>query len=196
VSPDGKRIAFATLGTPGYLTLSIHSLESSTTTEMPQVRQPSSIAWSPDSGRIAFGTQARRFGVLDMAAGSIQSSFEGEGTLRGVAWGNDRIVFAADLAQGGALFSVSPAGGQPRQIMARPNARVAQPVFVDGGRSLVYLVTDDKQQSRVCVSDTDGSERGCVALAALSIGYSETGHLLFSRNSRSLRSALTSRKSR
>jgi hypothetical protein len=87
---------------------------------------------------------------------------------------------ASDTPQGGALFAVSSPGAQPRQILERGGARLSQPILVDRG-ALAYLSTDDKQNSQVCVTEATGTERGCVALAALSIGYSATGHLLFSR---------------
>ena len=111
---------------------------------------------------------------------SRQDVFDAPGIPRGVAWGELGIVVASDTPQGGALFAVSSPGAQPRKILERTGARLSQPTLVDRG-AVAYLSTDEKQDSQVCAMDETGAERGCVALAALSIGYSATGHLLFSR---------------
>ena len=67
-----------------------------------------------------------------------------------------------------------------RLIEDLPNAFVASPVILPGGRAIMYGVIGDNVE-RVAVFDLDRREQKIVAENAQNAFYSDTGHIVFAR---------------
>ena len=181
-SPDGRTIAFHAVSNSGVRVLYTRSLDSNAVREFPQVRQAQQIAWSPDSRRLAFATLDRQLRTFDLAAATMQTLCELPSLRSGLAWSSTGdIVFGTPAGPDAGLFRLEPGGTTPRRIVSAAGVGFLFPTFADEGRLVVYL-EQREQNRRVCVVDLTGRERGCTPLDTTTIAYSESGHLLFSRD--------------
>jgi serine/threonine-protein kinase len=182
ISPDGRTVAMIGVK-DGVRSLFVRRLDRAEATEVPASRSASGVAFSPDSGSVAFigaGGVVERVGLADQQRRVLASGADVNGTL---AWSPAGIVFA----QSGALWIVSPEGGAPRALTVLDAARheVAHdhPVVLPGERLVLFASqTAEPGEERIEAVAIDGGLRTVVVERAATPVWSSTGHLLFARD--------------
>jgi Tol biopolymer transport system component len=141
LAPDGSAVLLT-----GAAGLWLHSLESGTSTLIPETSGVSYPFWSPDSQNIAFfrggrlwRTAARGGPVLDIAAAADS---------RGGTWSRgDVILFAPGLSTG--LYQVPAAGGTPQIVVAPGSGTSAEyiryPSFLPDGQHFLFQHSSEKE---------------------------------------------------
>jgi eukaryotic-like serine/threonine-protein kinase len=184
-SPDGRTLAFLARGSTGEMTLHTRSTDSTAVREVPQVRQLSPIAFSPDGRRVAVAF-AGKLRVIDLGSESIRDladiPFVGGRTL-GLAWstsGDIAVAVSAIYPETG-VYLVKVDTGGTRKLTTSSDIGYLDPVFIEDGRAIVVL-EERGRDHKVCVVLITGQERGCTSIEATTIAYAE-GFLLFGRDS-------------
>ena len=112
----------------------------------------------------------------------------------GLAWSPAGIVFV----RGGALWIVSPEGGEPRALTVLDAARHEvlhdRPVVLPGERIVLFAsLTTEPGAERIEAVSIDGGPRSVVVERATTPVWSPTGHLLFARDGAVLAAAFDPR---
>jgi len=186
-SPDGLRLAFATLGQDGKAHLFTRRLDQSKATELPDTDGATSPFFSPDGQWIGF-----------FAPGKLKKTLVDGGTVttlcdaplgRGASWGEDgNIIFTPDV-QTRLLRVPSAGGGAPTPLTEFHGGEISHrwPQVLPGGKAVLFTALtaanfaafDDA--SIEVISLADGHVK--TLLNGGSYGrYLASGHLLYVRN--------------
>ena len=139
LSPDGRKLAFATGGEGGNL-LWVRSLDTlPARTVAPWTQNPVPF-WSPDSRFIAY-QQDGKLKKVEVAGGPPTTLCDAPTNFGGGAWSKDGIIVFGDRA--GRLMQVSAGGGVPTPLtnldQASQESSHSLPSFLPDGRHFVYL---------------------------------------------------------
>jgi Tol biopolymer transport system component len=182
LSPDGRIVA--TVGVKdGLRYLLFRRLDRPEATEVPEAGGANGAVFSPDGDEVAIlgsSAQLSRLSLLDKQRKILATGVELTSSL---TWGEAGIVFT----RGGALWLVSPDGGEPRTLTALDAARHEvlhnSPVLLPGGRLLLFTSqAGESGTERIESVPIDGGARSVVIDRARSAVWSPTGHLLFVRD--------------
>jgi eukaryotic-like serine/threonine-protein kinase len=159
VSPDGKWVVLAALGSDGVTRMWIRALDSVEMRPLTGTESgnnlPPPVFWSPDSRFIAFSSTPGPFSAgqlkkLDISGGPPQTICDVPGAVVGGTWNSDGvIVFGANTGPG--LFRVSASGGvaAPVTILDRSRQEGAHrfPRFLPDGHRFLYLRISNKPEN-------------------------------------------------
>src|SRR5271165_4008141 len=196
ISPDGRRVAFAT-SVDGKAGIWLHDLDGLNTRLLPGTEGAKWPFWSPDSRWIAFfaNDQLKK---IDVTGGPVLTLCDAPNTPGGT-WGQqDWIVF---YRYAGGLFLVPASGGKPTPLSTPDPATFEivhrAPWFLPDGRHFLYTARSHyHEKTRVYVDSIDarpGSTTRREVLAAHSnvvyvprtdrglLGGANDGYLLFMR---------------
>ena len=186
LSPDGRRLAYASPAARGGTELRIRSLDGVEARTLPGTEGATMPFWSPDSRAIGFfaGGELKR---VDLAGGPPLVLCRAP-SGRGGSWSRDTILFAATYR--GGLSRVSSRGGAVSDVTALDPAlhdfSHRWPQLLPDGRHFlaVALFTDPARgtESHALVTGALDSPRIAVLVPdASNAAYLERGYLLFAR---------------
>jgi len=147
LSPDGRQLAFDTVGTGGVSSLWIRSLDSLEARPVPNV-ETGLFFWSPDSRYIAFDGGGK-LEKVDISGGPPQVLCDIKGNAVGGSWNRDGVIIFPQAP--GALMRVSADGGSPSPLTtldpSRGDLTDAFPSFLPDGRHFIFLRTSSKPEN-------------------------------------------------
>jgi Tol biopolymer transport system component/predicted Ser/Thr protein kinase len=139
LSPDGRKLAFATGGEGGNL-LWVRSLDTLQARVVAPWSQNPVPFWSPDSRFIAY-QQDGKLKKVEVAGGPPTTLCDAPTAFGGGAWSKDGVIVFGDRA--GRLMQVSAGGGVPTPLtnldQANQEGSHMLPSFLPDGRHFVYL---------------------------------------------------------
>ncbi len=155
LSPDGSRLAMIVQGSDAQPTVWIRSMDSVEVHKLPETDGANSLAWSPDSRNLAYGS-AGKINRIDVTGGTPETVCTFSGTLYGIAWSKrDVIVFAT----GTIMHRVSAAGGEvvdlTRLDPKREDLGVGGPAFLPDGEHFLYLLVANPEHTGLYVGSID-----------------------------------------
>ncbi len=190
VSPDGRRLAFTSLGPGGRSLLWVRALDSLAGQALAGTEGASFPFWSPDSRFIGFFADGK-LRKIDATGGPPQTLCEAP-LGRGGAWSRDGvIIFAPDVS--GPLHRVSAAGGVSSPVTqlneSRKESSHRWPTFLPGGRHFLYLAfggAPGAEGNAILVGFLEGGEPKQLVNAGTNMAYApprhgQPGYLLFAR---------------
>jgi eukaryotic-like serine/threonine-protein kinase len=154
VSPNGRRLAFATIGPEGGIW--VRELDSLESRLLPGTQNGWDVFWSPDSRYIAFGI-GNQLKKIDVAGGPPQTLCEIQGTVLSGAWNKDGVIVFG--ATPGPMRQVSEVGGVPVDLT--PTIRGGAPSitgvgsFLPDGRHFLYFLFGSPEVNGMYSASTD-----------------------------------------
>ncbi len=147
VSPDGSRVAFASMDSLGQTALWVRPFDALASTRLPGTDGALYPFWSPDSREIAFfaGSQLKRVSADGANVRLVCPAALGHGG----SWSPNGTILFAGSTQGG-LYRVPAAGGAPVAATALDStaAEVSHrwPWFLPDGEHFLYVSTPSHQE--------------------------------------------------
>jgi eukaryotic-like serine/threonine-protein kinase len=186
VSPDGRSVAFGAV-VEGKSGIWVRELDSAGARPLPETKEATTLAWSPDSRSIAFMSPNRTLKRVDLANGRARTICDLPHGFGGASWGaNDTIVFTD--AKG--TWRVPASGGTPSVVAALDPATEVwhtNPWYLPDGRHFLIAITGKKaEDSAIFACDIDSKDQGrnnrrrVLASGLASFTYAQ-GHLLYLR---------------
>ena len=183
VSPDGRRLAYATVDAAGTQQLWVRPLDSVAAQPLPGTEGAAFPFWSPDSRFIGFFAQGK-LKTVDASGGppsTVCDASEGQGGT----WNRDGVIVFAPSGTT-SLARVSAAGGAPTAVTALDTARRETghlwPQFLPDDRHFLYLAqSQEREQHAIYVGSLDGGEPRRVLSTDVRAGYAPPGYLFFVR---------------
>jgi len=181
VSPDGRRIAFATAG----------NQTSSTVPARLWVRQLGSVVaepiagtesgyqpfWSPDGRSLGFSTADGSLKRVDVVGGSVVTLADWG---VGGAWNSAGVIVFG--GRDGRLYRIEEDGGTPAAVTtldpAQGETRHLWPAFLPDGRRFLFLADNPSSESVLYLGSLDSPTRTRIANMASKAEYAE-GHLFY-----------------
>jgi Tol biopolymer transport system component len=180
VSPDGRRIAFVSMGTNGRYLLWVRSLDTLTAQALEGTEGASSPFWSPDSRFLAFfaGGKLKKIEV----SGGQPITLTDAPDNRGGAWGRDgAIVF--NPGNRTALKKVDASGGlaTAATVLGEGEQAHMRPSFLPDGRHFLYRAVTGSAGGPIYLASLDSAQRKLLLNADSQDVFYTEGHLLFLR---------------
>ncbi len=182
----------------------LRRMESPEVIPLPGTEAAEAPFWSPDSRQVAFFTEGRTISKISVSSGPPQIfanlppglSFGSD--VQG-AWSPEGVILIG--RSGGAIYQVTAAGGEPRQLLKLDQSRGEQsqlsPRFLPDGRHFLYnSVAPDSGKGGVYVASLDGGQPQPLVGAASDATFVSPGFLLFARGSSLLGQHFDPRKRR
>lgn len=142
LSPDGRRLVFAAIGSDGVQRLYVRVLDSLEARPLPGTEGVGNYppSWSPDSRFIGFSI-GNKFMKVDVSGGPPQTLSELPGNLGSSAWNRNGVILIT--ATPGPMMQVPEAGGIPSPVTALDPSRQepfhGRPAFLPDGRHFLYV---------------------------------------------------------
>jgi serine/threonine-protein kinase len=182
LSPNGRAVSMVGVR-DGVRLLFVRQLDRAEASEVAGTGGANSAAFSPDCGSVAFisnNGSITRVALADQQRKVVTSGADLSG---GLVWSPAGIVFI----RGGALWIVSPEGGEPRVLTVLDAARHEvlhdRPLVLPGERVVLFAsLTSDPGAERIEAVSIDGGPRSVIVERATTPVWSPTGHLLFARD--------------
>jgi serine/threonine protein kinase len=152
LSPDGKMLAFSTVGADGRQLLWVRNLDTLEARSLTgTIGASNPVFWSPDSRSIAYsGGSIRKLMRVEVAGGPPQTLC-GEGYGSNAPYGAWSPVGTVVLRGDDGLLKVPAAGGEctpvTRMDRKRGDQRHTMPAFLPDGRHFLYLRLTTKAES-------------------------------------------------
>lgn len=188
LSPDGRLLAFVSVGEDSKQILWVRPLASVEVRMLVGTEDASYPFWSPDSRFIGFfaGSKLKK---IDAQGKSVQVLCDALHP-RGGSWNADGLILFSPHYDD-VLFSVSAAGGPPTPVTSLNSARQEYshqwPYFLPDGRHFLYHVrSSQKENGGIFVGSLDSKSTQRLHGADSNAAYAPAGYLLFRREDRSL----------
>jgi Tol biopolymer transport system component len=142
LSPDGRLLVFAAVGTDGTRRLFVRALDSLEARPLPGTEGAGVYPpfWSPDSKFVAFSI-GNKYMKVDVSGGPPQTLCELPGILGTNSWNRNGVILVN--ANPGGLWQVPEAGGIPSPVTVTDPSRQeqyhARSVFLPDGRHFLYV---------------------------------------------------------
>ena len=183
ISPDGRKLAFAAIGSDGKQVLWVRPLNAATAQSLAGTDGASYPFWSADSRSIGFFAKGK-VNRIDASGGpviALADAFSG----RGGAWGPDGTILFSPLSRG-PLYRVPASGGMPHPVTeldaSRPEVGHRWPQFLpDGKHFLFYALSTISQNRGTYAASLDGGAPKLLMLGDSNAVYAPPGYLLFVR---------------
>jgi hypothetical protein len=190
ISPNGQTVAMIGVKGGRRLVL-IRRLDRPVATELPDTGNAQSAVFSPDGGSVAVlfvSGVITRIGLADQQRKLVTSGVD---IALSITWSQAGIIFSRQ----GALWIVSPDGGEPRPLtvldQARHEVTHQNAVVLPGGRLVLFASqTTEPGGERIESIAVGGGPRSVVVERARAPVWSPTAHLLFVRDGAVLALAL------
>ena len=145
VSPDGGKVAFASIDTSGTSALWVRRFDSLSSTRLPGTEGATYPFWSPDGNQLAFYASGR-LKRIGLDGDSVRVICQAEAG-RGGSWGTDGTVLLAPSLVG-PLLRVRASGGVPVPATTLDSA-VSEtshrwPCFLPDGDHFLYVTTPER----------------------------------------------------
>jgi serine/threonine protein kinase len=181
LSPDGSRLVYVASRDGAGSQLFTRPLDSFESTPIPGTEGADSPFFSPDGHWVAF-TAGNTLRKVALAGGTPVDICELPQLNPGGTWGPDgTIVFSSDRF---GLMQVPESGGDPVQLLEREirpgNPGHAYPVFLPGGRHLLFTV-GDPEGPFIAVLSLETLDWNEVIKGGGAARYLPSGHLVFTR---------------
>jgi hypothetical protein len=187
VSPDGRRVAFETVG-DGTRRLWVRNLDNPSPRMLTEIADlPEIPFWAPDSRRLGFfdGTKLK---TVDVNGGAVTTVADtGSRTPGSGSWNQDDVIIFGTLGSP-VLYRVPAAGGAPAPVTAADGSQgdTTQqwaPWFLPDGRHFLYsALSRDPQKGAVYAGDLASQTRKPVVSLATRAIYVNPGFLLYLRD--------------
>ena len=120
ISPDGKNLAFVSIGSDGVKRMWVRALNSLEAKPLPGTETTRSGSrhvpfWSPNNQYIAFDAGGK-LKVADILNGSVRTICNVSGPIIGGSWNNDGVIVFGVDELGRGIMRVSAAGGEPAPV--------------------------------------------------------------------------------
>ncbi len=176
-SPDGKRLAYVAKSQLYLREIDKPQAEPIAGTEGAKVP-----FFSPDSRWIGFSTVDNTIKKISVEGGAAVTICAAGQKIRGATWGpDDTIVFGGPASP---LQRVSASGGKP-EILFKTTKNVRWPVFLPGGKNLLYTIAPDfrgnYEQAEIAVLSLETGRSHTVMKGGTYPRYA-AGHLLYSHS--------------
>jgi serine/threonine protein kinase/Tol biopolymer transport system component len=173
VSPDGKQLVYVAASQ-----LYLREIDRSLVRPIPGTEGADVPFFSPDGRWIGFNSADNKLKKVSLEGGS-PITISNAGRIRGASWGpGDTIVFGANRSP---LRRVSASGGTPEPLF-KTNKNVRFPVFLPGGKHLLYTTTPDLignyDQAEIEVLSLETGQSHTVVKGGTYPRYA-SGHLLY-----------------
>ncbi len=192
LSPDGRRIAFTTVGTDGRSQISIRDLDALDSRVLPGTESATEFFWSPDSRFLAFA-DGPRVKKIDVFGGPPITLCELPQRVGSGSWSTSGVLLVGGRGTG-PLWRVSASGGPATQVTkldpSRGDVFHTIPSFLPDARHFVYLRRGNAENSGIYLGslDTKPEDQAAKRLVGTPIGgvYARSsdprdGYLLFLR---------------
>jgi Tol biopolymer transport system component len=180
VSPDGRRIAFVSMGTNGRYLLWVRSLDTLTAQALDGTEGASSPFWSPDSRFLGFFAGGKLKKIE--ASGGQPITLSDAPDNRGGAWSRDgTIVF--NPGNRTALQKVDASGGlaTAATVLGEGEQAHMRPTFLPDGRHFLYRAVTGSAGGPIYLASLDSAQRKLLLNADSQDVFYTQGHLLFLR---------------
>jgi len=139
VSPDGKRVVYATYGETRKKQLWVRALGAEQSQALPGSEGAFYPFWSPDGTEIGFFADGK-LKKLDLRGGPPTSIADAPAS-RGGAWGGDGTIVFSDRPAG-PLYRVSSAGGKATPLTKLGQGEISHrwPQFHPDGKHVLYVI--------------------------------------------------------
>lgn len=140
VSPDGRWLGFAAIGSDGRRSLWVRSFTEFDARELPETANASYPFWSPDSRFLGFFADGK-LKKIDVSGGPPQNICDAA-SGRGASWGDDGTILLAPNVYS-AIYRVSASGGTPVAVTKLdPKTEVTHrwPHLLPDGKSFLYVI--------------------------------------------------------
>jgi eukaryotic-like serine/threonine-protein kinase len=196
ISPDGRDLAFAAIGSDGSLRIWLRALDSLKAHPLEGAQVDSSqppFFWSPDSRFIAFDSGGK-LKKIEVSGAPPQTICSLSSLAVGGSWNRDGVIIFGTMDNG--IMSVSDSGGAVSQV-TKPNPTRQErmhtfPVFLPDGRHFLYLCdSSNPEYSGIYIGALDpspgkGDSKPLITTRAGAVYMpsknSSSGHLLFLRD--------------
>jgi serine/threonine protein kinase/Tol biopolymer transport system component len=177
-SPDGRKLAFAAIGSDGKQQIWVRSLDSSTAQPLAGTDGATYPFWSPDGRSLGFFANGK-LNRIDASGGPVLALCDASNG-RGGAWSRDgTILFTPGLAT--PIYRVSAAGGPPTAVTKLLSLSDRWPQFLpDGKHFLFYQHSDIPEHSGTFVASFGGGRKLLVRGESNAL-FAPPGYLLFIR---------------
>jgi Tol biopolymer transport system component len=140
LSPNGRWLAFNTVGANGGRTLWLRSFDSVDSRPIPGTEGARGVVWSPDSRFLTFQVQ-NQLKKIAIAGGPAQVVADGTNTVIGGAWTRDGEIIFGDASSG--VWRVPAVGGVATPLtridLARQENAHMLPSLLPDQRHFIYL---------------------------------------------------------
>jgi Tol biopolymer transport system component len=175
VSPDGKRIAFTTMGADGLFTLWVRDLSGLDSRPVPAGRGAHTLFWGPDQSALYFSVR-----------GALKKWTSGDAPVQVVQSFPGLLMSGAQLSDGRLLLSgrfesfiVDPAAGRMDKLA---NSVHFQPQSIPGSDEILFAEYDEKKALWRTRIGRNGSRESVELVEAISHAEYAAGHLLYVLN--------------
>jgi eukaryotic-like serine/threonine-protein kinase len=192
LSPDGRRLAFSSIGPDGGRVIWVRALDSFESRLVARAEIGSGVFWSPDSRWIAFwaGGKLKKIEVGGEAAAESAQTICNSAAAPGGTWNRDGVILFGFYGGTTGLLRVSQSGGEPVPITTLDSSRQelghAMPQFLPDGHHYIYFVSSSDPDNRgVYLGTLDSTKKDRLlrthaqGLYVPRFAKSDAGHLLF-----------------
>lgn len=184
ISPDGRRVAYATLNESGERFLWLRSLDSTESEQIPGTEGATLPFWSPDNRSIGFFTRHQLKKIV-IGGGPPETICEVH-YPRGGTWNHDGVILFVPNFMG-PLYRISAKGGEAIPVTEIDYSRGEYshkfPVFLPDGRHFFYWIRSSQPDHQgVYLGSLDSKKKKRLLPDTQTVEYADPGYGVFVRN--------------
>ena len=187
ISPDGSKLAFATVDAQGKTQLWVRPMGSSSAQPLAGTEGAIQPFWSADSQTLGFFADSK-LKRIEGSGGGLQVLADAP-LARGGTWSRDGVIVFAPSATGG-LYRIAASGGSADQVTTLDASKHEDshrwPCFLPDGHHFLYIARSGALATgaaQVYAGSLDAKEKVYVVDSGGRPAYARPGYLLFVRGS-------------
>jgi Tol biopolymer transport system component len=183
VSPNGKELAFSATDQKGVTSIWVRPLGGGKAKALAGTEDGSRPFWSPDGQSLGFFADAK-LKTVAVESGTVQTLGEAPCADRGGAWSSQNVILFIPQC-GGPIDSIPATGGTSRPVIQPASDEIGldSPIFLPGGKQIVYTALDRDGQPSIRMASLKGGKSQFVLQHAYWPEFA-SGDLLFLRGGR------------